>query len=114
MLLTVEQYICRENMKIAVMHMIHIICNTEFWGDSYCSGIHTQNHSQSLTHCNIINSTLFHLNFPCNVLTTDDWRFEGVPQLCPGGGRGGAFEPVRQHLSETIINHKAVSTFSCL
>ena len=23
--LTVEQYICKENMKIAVMHMIHII-----------------------------------------------------------------------------------------
>ena len=75
-----------------------------------------QNHSQSFTHCNIINSTLFHLvlNFPCNVLMTDDWRFEGIPQLCPGGGRGGAFEPVRQHLSETVINHMMLGTLKCL
>ena len=38
------------------------------------------------------------------------WKFKDIPQLCPGGGRSGAFEPVRQHLSETVIDHKMLGT----
>ena len=47
-------------------------------------------------------------------MTINDWRFEGIPQLCPGGRRGRAFEPVRQHLSETVINHMMLGTLKCL
>ena len=62
----------------------------------------------------ISTSPYFLVNFFCYVMTINDWRFEGIHQLCPDGRRGGAFEPVRQHLSETVINHKAASTFDCL
>ena len=33
MFLTVEQYICRENMKIAVMHMIHTLSVIQSFGE---------------------------------------------------------------------------------